>query len=266
MFFDRAVTPGRSMVVGTMLIERLKCTFADRCRKNPSYSLRAFSRSLGMDSSTVSALMNGKRTVTLRTARKIVEGLNITNPAEAQALIVETLTASQAALEPAYTEFAMDVAEAISSWEHFAILALLELNDFKAQERAISERLNLPLGVTWECLARLEKIGLIQKTESGWVLTGKNMATPSQVPSGALREGLKQNILKALHSLENHPVETREVSGITMAVSKRKLPEAKKMIQEFRRKLSTFLEDEGRKDSVYRLNIQLFPLSQEKKS
>lgn len=247
-----------------MLIDHMKQTFAERCRKNSSYSLRAFARSLGLDSSTVSAILKGKRPLTIKMARKIVEGLNITNPVEAQALIMATFATPETETVPNYTEMAMESAEAISSWQHFAILALLELKDFKGQERQIAERLNIPFGIVSECLARLEKLGLIERKKNIWQLTGKNMSTPAQIPSAALREGHRQFILKSLHSLENDPIDTREVSGITMAVSKKRLAEARVMIQEFRRRLSTYMED-GPRDAVYRLNVQLFPLSQEKK-
>lgn len=247
-----------------MLIDHMKRIFAERSRKNPSYSLRAFARSLGMDSSTVSAILKGKRPLTIKTARKIVEGLNITNPVEAQALMMSSFTEEEAPAVPGYTELAMEAAEAISSWQHFAILALLELEGFNGRERSISERLNIPFGVVSESLNRLEKLGLVARNINQWKLTGKNMSTPSQVPSSALREGHRQYILKALHSLENDPTEWREVSGITMAVSRSRLAEAKVMIQEFRRRLSTYME-EGPRDAVFRLNIQLFPLSQEKK-
>ena len=47
-----------------------------------------------------------------------------------------------------------------------------------------------------------------------------------------------------------------------MAISTAKLSEARKLIMDFRRKLCAFLED-GQRDAVYRLNVQLFPLSQE---
>jgi len=215
-----------------------------------------------MDSSTVSALLNGKRPLTMKTARKIVEGLNITNPVEAQSLIVATFAGDDVEM-PGYTEIAVETAEAIASWEHFAILALLELKDFKGQDRQISERLNIPFGIIGECLGRLEKLGLIVKEPMGWKLTGKNMTTSSQTPNGALREGHRQTILKAMESLDSDPLELRDMSGITMAVSKNRLPEAKKMIQDFRRRLSAFME-EGSRDAVYRLNIQLFPFTKER--
>lgn len=249
-----------------MLIDHMKRTFADRCRANPAYSLRAFSRSIGMDSSTVSALLSGKRPLTIKTAKKIVDGLNIKDPGEAQALLVETFTSASSAAEEngGYTQLALEAAEAISGWQHFAILALLEIKSFSAQDRAIAERLNIPLGIVWECLSRLEKLGLIQKHKGIWSLTGNNISTPDQIPSGALREGHRQNILKAVQSMQEDPVESRDISGMTMAVSKSRLPGARKMIQEFRRRLSAYMEG-GKRDSVYRLNIQLFPLTLEKK-
>ena len=41
----------------------LQNEFIDRCKKNPRYSLRAFARSLEIDSSSLSRLLNGKRMV-----------------------------------------------------------------------------------------------------------------------------------------------------------------------------------------------------------
>lgn len=250
-----------------MLVDHLKRVFAERCRKNPSYSLRAFSRSLGMDSSTVSAILKGKRPVTFKMARKLIEGLNISDPQEAQTLIVETLTGATGMGEygaEKYQDLVLDAAETIASWEHFAILALLEIKDFSGQERAISERLNIPIGIVMESLSRLEKLNLVTKSKEGWQLTGENMATPSHVQSGALREGHRQNMTKALEALDSVPLDARDFSGITMAVNSSRLPEARKIIQQFRRKLAAYMEN-GKPDSVYRLNVQLFPFTQEKK-
>lgn len=246
-----------------MLIEHMKRTFADRCRKNPQYSLRAFSRSLGMDSSTVSSIMNGKRPLTIKSANKIIKGLDIVNPVEAQNLITETFAHQPDEGSGGYQQVPIETAEAIAFWQHHAIMAVLETKDFKSTDRNIGERLNIPHGIVLECLDRLEKLQLIRRKKVGWELTGKNLATPQDMPSGMIREGHRQYIYKALHSLDNDPLDVRDVSGITMAISKARLKDAKKMIQDFRRKLSTFLED-GTRDAVYRLNVQLYPISQEK--
>jgi len=246
------------------LVEQLKRTFADRCRKNPTYSLRAFSRSVGMDPSTMSAIMNGKRPLTIKTARKLIAGLNIVNPTEVQTIIAETFAGEEQEEVLGYKQLTLEAAEAIAFWQHFAIMGVLDLKDFRGSERAISERLNIPFGIVLECLDRLAKLGLVAKEKGIWQLTGRHMATPSDIPSAVLREGHRQWIQKALESLENDPVEVRDISYITMSVAKSRLPQARKMILDFRRKLAAYLED-GTRDAVYQLNIQLFPVSQEKK-
>ena len=55
-------------------------------------------------------------------------------------------------------------------------------------------------------------------------------------------------------------MELRDFTSMTMAIDPEKLTEAKKKIREFRRGLSEFLEA-GKKEEVYRLNIQLVPVT-----
>jgi transcriptional regulator with XRE-family HTH domain len=242
-----------------MLIEHLQKTFAERSRKNPAYSLRTFARALEIDSSTLSALLKGKRPLTAKTAQKLIAALHIEDPREAQRLLLGSIEAPELKT-PAYTVLEMEAAEVISSWEHFAILALLELEDFRGELRTISSRLNIPTGVALDCLTRLEKLGLVEKKLGRWRLTGRNMSTPTNVPSASLREANRQCIQKALESMEKDPVESRDITGITMAIDAAKIFEAQREIREFRRKLAGFLES-GTRNAVYRLNIQLFPLS-----
>lgn len=196
-------------------------------------------------------------------ARKLIEGLGVSDPKEAQMLILATLTGESSDVEIPFTELALEVAEAISSWQHFAILSLLELKTFKTSPKNIAARLNIPIAIVLECLSRLEKLNLVEKQENHiWVVTGKDMATPSEIPNKAIREGNRQYILKAIESLEVDPVDLREISGITFAVSKARLKDAKKLIKDFQLRLATFMES-GHKNAVYRFNIQLFPLSKE---
>ena len=58
----------------------LEDELARRSQNYPRYSLRAFARHLDVDSSFLSKILNGKRTVTMRTIRMFGERLNL--PAE----------------------------------------------------------------------------------------------------------------------------------------------------------------------------------------
>lgn len=59
----------------------LEDELARRSQNYPRYSLRAFARHLEVDSSFLSKILNGKRTVTMRTIRMFGERLNL-NPDE----------------------------------------------------------------------------------------------------------------------------------------------------------------------------------------
>lgn len=245
------------------LVDQLNRTFEERKAKNSSYSLRAFARSLEMDSSSVSAILRGKRAISPKIAQKLIDALGIVDPMEAQTLVMDTITEHEVTDESLrYQELGMDTAETIASWQYFAILALLELHDFSGNEPEISRRLNVPLTLVVESLNRLEKLELIRKKGKRWMLTGKNLATSAPVANQALREGHRQHIQKAVQSLDKDANDLRDISGITMAICRSRLPQAKKLIQDFRRRMSAFLE-EGNKNSVYRLNVQLFPLTEE---
>ena len=56
----------------------LEDELARRSQSYPRYSLRAFARHLEVDSSFLSKILNGKRTVTMRTIRMFGERLNLT--------------------------------------------------------------------------------------------------------------------------------------------------------------------------------------------
>lgn len=202
--------------------------------------------------------------MTSKMAMKIIDRLDIQDPLQVQMLLMGSLGGGvQNNMQAStYGEFDMATAEVISSWEHSAILATLELPRFKGDTKTIAKRLNIPMGIAMEALHRMEKLGIVSKQGAYWKLTGKNMSTPSNIPNSRLRQGHRQHIERALESLDNDSVNVRDITGITMAINSDKLDEAKTLIQDFRRRLSGFLET-GTCDSVYRLNVQLFPLTQE---
>jgi uncharacterized protein (TIGR02147 family) len=50
------------------------------------------------------------------------------------------------------------------------------------------------------------------------------------------------------------------VTSITFSINRKNIPEAKKMIRTFRRKMATLMA-KGHKTDVYNLNVQLFPVT-----
>lgn len=240
-----------------MVIEHLRQEFEKRAKRNPSYSLRAFAKSIDLDSSTLSSLLSGKRKLTTKTAQRILDCLELSG-LERKELIYSTLKPFRSKNQ-AYRMIQNSELEVISDWQHYAILSLIETHQFQSSVKFISSKLNIPLAVAIASVERLQKVGLLKIENGQYKLCQNGVMTTQDIPSSALRKAHRQYIEKALYSLDHHSTEDRDISGTTLAISLKKLPQAKKLIHEFRKNLTELLES-GKKDEVYRLNIQLYPL------
>ncbi|MNL46201.1 hypothetical protein D3C87_1688900 [compost metagenome] len=156
-----------------------------------------------------------------------------------------------------------EVLSIIKDWEHYAIMAYLQLKKAKHSPGDIAKALRLPQAKVLRALTNLENTNLIERDGNKFVVTHKSLVTSRGIPSPALREAHLQYIDKAKSALEDFPVHERDITGTTLAVSHKNLPKAKELIQQFRLDLSELLE-KGEADEVFRLNIQLFPLTHKK--
>jgi uncharacterized protein (TIGR02147 family) len=68
---------------------------------------------------------------------------------------------------------------------------------------------------------------------------------------------------KAICSLENDPIEIRNMSGMTMSIDSKNIPLAKKLIDECMQQISRLLRS-GKSSDVYQLQVSLFPLTKRK--
>jgi uncharacterized protein (TIGR02147 family) len=232
--------------------------------KNAAYSLRSYARKLGISPSALSEMMTGKRGISSKTAQKIFDRLNL-SPSERESL--QKLERSKKALvgeKAKFLQVEMDQYHMISEWYYFAILSLAETVDFKEDHLWIAKRLNIRTSEVKTALLRLERLKLLGRNQNGVLVpTGASFKTTSDMAHAALRKSHADNLDLAKNSLERDSIELRDMSSMTMAIDPALLPEAKILIQDFRRKLTQFLESQT-KQEVYKLNIQLFPLTEKK--
>lgn len=235
-----------------MVLEKLKSEFSQRAHKNPAYSLRAFAKSLGVHSSSLSRILSGKRQLTFPMAQKLLDRLELSQLEKKELLF-------QSSRETPAKALADQEMEVIAGWEHYAILSLMETKDFQSSVKYISQKLDIPFGIATAALERLIAVGLIQIKKGQYELCQQSVASTNEIPSLALRRAHRSYIEKALYSLEHHPLSERDITGVTVAIAKKNIPKAKKIIKDFRASMAELLEA-GKKEEVYRLNIQLFPL------
>lgn len=220
---------------------------------NPSYSLRAFSKRVGVHPSALSEILNGKRRVTKKMGERILLALGMNR------IEIESIFNEESRRE--VSELSLDYFKTISEWYYYAILSLAEIPDFKAEPEWISKRLNISPKTAKMAIERLIRLEMLVENEDGnYIASGVQYKTPTDIINTSLKNHTVQTLDLAKESLFIDPVDKRDFSTITMAIDPSKIEVAKKMISNFRKKLSQKLEAEN-KTEVYKLAIQLFPLS-----
>src|SRR4051812_6699430 len=146
----------------------LRNALADRCARNPRYSLRAFARHLGTDHSTLSKILRGRRPLAVRTIDRICARLGLDKDQCQQFIVAERLRRRQPAEEPQQIRrLGRDALLMLSDWRHFAILELTRLDSFRTDSRWIARVLGASVDDVNVVLQRLLRFGLLQMTESG---------------------------------------------------------------------------------------------------
>lgn len=240
----------------------LQTLFDERKAKNPRYSLRAFARQLEVDSSTLSSILTGRRKVSPRQVTRILRKLGIED-VDVQLRFIASAAGIELPEPPhEYSEVDMKVFAAMRDWEHSAIMAAFDI-DPTLDEARLARLLGLPASRVHRSVNRLRELGMVVRKGNEWRTTSPHQVASPSVSSRAMRDCHRQYIEKALDSLEKDEVDVRDISGITVSFERKRLPAIRLAIREFRRKIAD-LADRGGADSVYRLNVQLFPLTKGK--
>ncbi len=241
------------------IIDLLIKEFDRKRKRNPSYSLRAYSKYLEIDPSNLSKIIKGSKVPGGKLASRLCQKLGI-NYQE-----LESLTALQIKDEN-YSEYAIDQFTIISDWYHYAILELIKIDGY--QIYSMRSQIAGVLEITYEeleaSLARLSKLEYISiDIEKNIIVNTENKSSSiiSVSTSEAHRNGQKQILEKAIDALDSTPIEMRSQSSMTMAIDKNKISEAKNLIKNFRRELASYLSNSDDLNEVYHLSISLYPVS-----
>ena len=246
------------------------------------YSLRSFALSLKLTPAELSEVLAGKRKITRKMARKIFDAMGVDPETEHRLIsaLPEKQTRRKRALHSAATltqtapqkpspvlkfiQLSTDEFRVIADWYHLAILSLAETESFLSDATWISRRLGITKYEAQSAIETLLRLGLVEFDERRELkVTGKQFTTTNDIPDASIRKNHAQGLELAREALERVPVELREFSASVIAADVELLPEAKKRLRELRREIAQLLEGgpNATKKEVYRLSIQLFPLS-----
>jgi len=235
----------------------LRAELARRQKRNPRYSMRAFARDLATSHSALSEIMAGKRKISPRLLRRLLERMKISS-ADQGKLLTQQETGTP------FEQLSITEIREQSRWYHSAILELALTRNFRSDPSWIARRLGLRTEVARRALKRLVELGHLRRLRSGRLVPAKqNTTTIGQVAARKiLVEKQIQFTERHLDALKNLPVETCSMVGLTVAMNPEFLPEVRKRIYTFIREVSKAL-DSGTPvaTEVYRLNLGFFPVT-----
>jgi uncharacterized protein (TIGR02147 family) len=259
----------------------LRNELAKRHERNPRYSVRAFAKALKVDPGVLSRVLSGNRVPSEKLARRLLTRLEL-GPKEERRFLASIASKHRSRglqrMNPFFqtlksvdtpTELSIDLFRVISDWYHAAILEMTFVEGFKPTPQWIARNLQISVSEADMAIERMIQLGLLEwkgdklvKAQDQLTTADKHITTP------ALRRHQKQILEKAIHSLENDPIEVRNMSAMTMAIDPSLVPAARKMVSEFMRAMCRFLES-GSRQRVYELAVSLYPVqidSQESKN
>ncbi len=243
---------------------RLRQELVDRCKRNSSYSLRAFATHLELDPSTLSKILKGKRVIGKKSILQLGIRIGLTNEEIGAYLNGAGNDAEDSIEQLNFQQLKLDRFAVISDWYHFAILELMLVDEFRPDNLWIARALGIkPLEVDG-AVDRLVRVGLLGKTIDGdWedLSGGHTSSIGDDMVSAAHRRLQEQFLVKAADALTSVPIEDRDHSTMTMAVDRSRLPAAREKIKRFRRSLAKFLSEGDVHDEILNLNIALFPIT-----
>lgn len=242
----------------------LRIEFQSRKARNQYYSLRAFAQSLGIGSGALSEILKGKRNLGINKARSIVDKLNFDESEKENFLnLIQDVRPKAVTKKTLDTrELSAEIFEIVSSADCMSILALADLDNFRLDVEWISLKLAIKQKDVAHSLLLMREVGLLEVVNGVEQICEDFVFSLDGIPSRAIKNYHHQMLDKASDALEEQMVERRDISGISFAVDLEEIPNLKKDILNFQKRMIKKYS-EGKKEEVYHLEMALFALSNE---
>jgi uncharacterized protein (TIGR02147 family) len=150
------------------------------------------------------------------------------------------------------------------NWYNSAIWSIMAIMDFSDNFQELAQMVNPPVTIhqARAAVRLLEDLGMIARNESGvYKVTQKRITTGEKWKSSVIEAYQLQTIRLAAQSIRRFSKEHRDISSVTISIAHEDLDEIRQRTREFRASLMEMKTGNTHTDSVYQVNVQIFPLS-----
>jgi uncharacterized protein (TIGR02147 family) len=258
----------------------IKDAIEEKRQKNPQYSFRCAANRMGVSSGSLARVLNGTRHAGSELMLKLIGYLGLKKrEAEYFSLIVgfESIKDENKRRESYQKILKMRTARNklipqeqyrfFEKWYHVALFELLRTGTFSGDNAALGAMLIPPISEskTRKAIELLKQLGYIQESNDG-----VTQATHPFLTTGDAWESVAIHAFQlamsnlGTQSLDRIPKEERDISTLTMALSKEAFDKVRDVVKKARMEISAIERNCTFPERVYQINMQCFPLSTKK--
>lgn len=235
--------------------------FAEAQARRPGYSMRAFSKKVGLSATSMSLILRGHRPV----SKKLIEKISVTlqlKPEEVDKL--NRLHGAKIKVKPTkISKRMMSAAQhrIVGDWRAFAIMNLVKLQSFRNDPEWIGQRLGIPPTAAHAIFDDLLMLKLIVFENGKLRRTSEFFKTSDNSFNAHVRDSHLKNLELVRANILHEPLETRDLNILTLAFDPEQMPAMRKFIRQFIHEFPQVAGQNGSPTEVYRLSMQFFPLT-----
>lgn len=254
----------------------LKEVLLEKSKKNPSYSLRAMAKQLSLQPSLLSEVFSGKRHLTEENSVMIAEKLGLDDAGRdyfrtlvqigraKKPQVREVLLNKLRTLHPQREikhDLSVDQFVMISDPHHFALMRLMDLDDFNFSVKSAAAVLGIHTLEAEAALDRLIRLELVEKVDGSFRKTKDNVTVKSPNANDALKKYHKQMLEKTIEALSTQKTSERFTGTEDITLSADQIKEAEKIFENCFEKILALSKKHKKGAEVYHLGIHMIRLS-----
>lgn len=251
--------------------------FAERQKRNPTFSLRSWARMLDINPATLTRVLKKTRHISPALALRFASGCHLTKKAIEYFEMLVSLNQAKTLEERAYfyeklighkkgdiKKISADKYEFYSKWYYTAIREVLQLRSFKGNFEELASCLTPAIKVAEakSAISLLVRLGLVAQNEIGEYVVCEPLITTGNTTNAIAIDGFQVEMMdRARDALDKVPIHERNFSTLTLSVSDVQYKAIVEELAEFRRKVLEMAKATERGGRVYQFNFHVFPLS-----
>ncbi len=258
----------------------LKDFFADQKKRFSFFSHRYFCNKAGIKSpSLFKEVAEGRRNLTEKTIPRFIKGLGLNeNDGKFFALLVYFNQSNDPQVKQQYLEQMRGLSRKVkqshvpvdqyayyTKWYNPVIRELVCTIDWHEDYALLAKAVSPPIkkSEAKESVKLLLRLNFLTKKIDGtYNQSHPAITTGREVTSAGVRELNKKLSQLGTEAIDRFPPNERDISSLTIGISKKSYALIKEEIQEFKNRIIRIVDDDQASDQVYNVNVHLFPVSQ----